>query len=65
MCITDHHNMTLAVKVALNPNTCAINQPTQILPSGKGLSEIEETMYIKDLTSQTLQSYCGSIQPAS
>ena len=21
MCITDHHDMTLAVKVALNPNT--------------------------------------------
>ena len=21
MCVTDHHDMTLAVKVALNPNT--------------------------------------------
>ena len=28
MCITDHHDMTLAVKVALNPNT--INQPTKL-----------------------------------
>ena len=26
-CITDHHDMTLAVTVALNPN--ATNQPTQ------------------------------------
>ena len=26
MCITDHHDMTLAVKVALNPNTT--NQST-------------------------------------
>ena len=26
MCVTDRHDMTLAVKVALNPNTT--NQPT-------------------------------------
>ena len=26
MCVTDHHDMTLAVKVALNPNTT--NEPT-------------------------------------
>ena len=26
MCVTDHHDMTLTVKVALDPNT--INQPT-------------------------------------
>ena len=28
MCVTDRHDMTLAVKVALNPNTT--NQPTNL-----------------------------------
>ena len=28
MCVTDRHNMTLALKVALNPNTT--NQPSQL-----------------------------------
>ena len=28
MCITDRHDMTLAVKVALNPNTT--NQPSKL-----------------------------------
>ena len=29
MCVTDHHDMTVAVKVALNPNTT--NQPTHFI----------------------------------
>ena len=36
MCITDRHDMTLAVKVALNPNTT--NQPTDISDKFKILS---------------------------
>ena len=39
MCDTDRHDMTLAVKVVLNPNT--INQPTSFFQSaGRVLSHI-------------------------
>ena len=40
MCVTDHHDMTLAVKVALTPNTT--NQPNSSFPSCfKGIQTLE------------------------
>ena len=37
MCVTDRHDMTLAVKLALNPNTT--NQPTELWGSASFISD--------------------------
>ena len=39
MCVTDRHDMTLSVKVALNPNTT--NQPTDIFCISKFKFQIQ------------------------
>ena len=35
MCVTDRHDMTLAVKMALNPNTTDLMQDTQNIKKHK------------------------------
>ena len=50
MCVTDHHDVTLAVKVALNPNTT--NQRIQAHYQKRG-SSVARTQY-PWITSQTL-----------
>ena len=60
MCVTDRHDMTLAVKVALNPITT--NQPSQgcqkVSLCGNGLKtlEKEKTLVINILTLTKLKA---------
>ena len=41
MCVTDRHDMTLAVKVVLNPNTT--NQQSNPFPNDKDSSKLKES----------------------
>ena len=43
MCVTDRHDMTLAVKVALNPNTT--NQPSNSAAKEYIMSNIDKWEY--------------------
>ena len=42
MCVTDRHDMTLAVKVALNPNTT--NQPSTVTYKGVAILQFTLTL---------------------
>ena len=49
MCVTDRHNMTLAIKVALNLNTT--NQPTnQKILSDVPVLKVPKYMYMKSIS---------------
>ena len=53
MCVTDRHDMTLAVKVALNPNTT--NQPRETIltvsdPTGESVSLESEIVKVVSLS---------------
>ena len=41
MCVTDRHDMTIAVKVALNPNTT--NQPTKLKEFADDIFKFDES----------------------